>query len=180
MDNINLSVIREMYGNVVYTHKTYEKAADMLTTQSRWMKAANVILLTLTSGSAIGAVFKGDILIEITAFLSTLTLLFAVYQITFRTEESVENYRAVARKLWTIREHSQNLIADILNNIYTTKEINEKRDALLSQLSGVLADAPSTNARAYAKARKSLKIEGEKTFTEAEIDAFLPDKLRNK
>jgi hypothetical protein len=178
MDEINLNIIRDAFGRLVYTHKTNEKAAELCFKREANIKLRNVILLTLTSGSAVGSIIKGDYFIIITSFLATLSLFYLVYQFSFDPGHHGEEYKECAKKLWYMREKYQNLIADIMNERYTTQEIAEKRDVLLDELNKIFADSPATDSRAYSEARAALKIDEEMTFTAKEIDNFLPEKLR--
>lgn len=178
MDDINLSVIREVFGRIVYTHKTYEKAADLCFKRGNTIKLINVILLTLTSGSAIGSLIRGDYFIIATSILSTLSLFYLVYQLSFDPIHYGEEYKECAKKLWYIREKYQNLIADIMNERYQSQEIAEKRDGLLTELNTILDHSPTTDGRAYSTARSALRIDEEMTFTIEEINNFLPEKLR--
>ncbi len=178
MDKINLVVIRETFGKVVYTHKTHEKAADICISKSKRIKRANVVLLALTSGGALGAILKGHVFLIFTSILATLSLFFAVYQLSFNFEELGQRHKMTAKKLWLIREKYQNLIADIMNDKYSSNKIIEKRDLLLSELNETLENAPPTDNKAYSKARKALKIHEEMTFNGKEIDSFLPEELR--
>jgi len=53
-----------------------------------------------------------------------------------------------------------------------------QRDQLVERLHQVYNGAPSTTHEAYKKAQESLKRLEDMTFTDAEIDAFLPKELR--
>jgi len=176
----SLSVVRETYGKVVYTHKTYEKAADITNSKSKWVKRINIFLLSLTSGSAIGALVSPEIFIMATSILATFSLFFSVYQYNFNYEALSKDYKDTAQKLWLIREKYQNFIADILSDQFDPEIIAGKRDSLLNELNQILACAPPTFPKAYSEARKSLKIEEEMTFSSEEIDNFLPEDLRSK
>jgi hypothetical protein len=178
MDKINLTVIRETFGKVIYTHKTYEKAADICISNSKWIKRMNVFLLALTSGSALGSILKGHAFLISTSILATLSLFFVVYQLSFNFDELGQRYKITAKKLWLIREKYQNLIADLINEKYNSNEVTEKRDLLLSELNEILENAPPTDNKAYSKARKALKIDEEMTFSGKEIDNLLPEELR--
>jgi len=178
MDKTNLIVIRETFGNVVYTHKTYEKAADICISKSKRIKLINVILLALTSSSALGSILKGQIFLVSTSILATTALFFVVYQLSSNFAGLGQEYKTVAKKLWVIREKYQNLIADVMNEKYASSEIVEKRDSLLFELSQILESALPTDNKAYSKARKALKIDKERTFSNKEIDNFLPEELR--
>jgi hypothetical protein len=52
------------------------------------------------------------------------------------------------------------------------------RNSLLDELHQIYTGAPSTTIKAYHKAQKSLKTLGDLTFSDAEIDSFLPGDLR--
>jgi hypothetical protein len=52
------------------------------------------------------------------------------------------------------------------------------RDRLLEELHTVYSGAPSTNSKAYSEAQKALQYSEDMTFSDAEIDAFLPKELK--
>jgi len=178
MDEVNLNVVRETFGKVVYTHKTYEKAADISITYSKWIKRANIVLLAITAGTALGSLLSSKDYLLWTSILSTLTLFFVVYQLNFNFEATATEYKNAAKKLWYIREKYQNFIADIQNERYNSEEIAIRRDLLLEELNEIYENAPSTNEKAYTMARKVLKVDEEMTFSDKEIDMFLPTTLR--
>ena len=54
----------------------------------------------------------------------------------------------------------------------------ETRDALQARLAAIYKGAPQTDAKAYAKAQEALKRDEDYTFSDGEIDRFLPTSLR--
>ena len=179
MDNTNLQVIRESFGRVVYSHKTHEKAAEIENSKVGIVKWINVILTTLTSGTLISTIITNKIvLVYISAFLSALTLAFIIFQLSFDPNETVEKHRQSAKELWYIREKYINLMADIINERLSEEAISSRRDQLIEELKLVYKFAPITTSRAYKKAQKALKINEELTFSDEEIDNFLPDGLK--
>jgi hypothetical protein len=178
MDKANLCAIRETFGKIVYTHKTHEKAAEICTSQSKWFKRINVFLLSLITGSALGSILKGEAFIIMTSILSTVALFFIIYQLSLNLEHDALLHKRTAIKLWHIREQYQNLIADIVTEGLSPDKIAGKRDMLLSELNKILQDAPQTDSKAYSKAREALKLKEEMTFSDKEIDSFLPEELR--
>ncbi len=56
--------------------------------------------------------------------------------------------------------------------------LQKVRDNLLEQLHAVYSGAPSTTYQAYKKAQEALKTLEDMTFSDAEIDAFLPKELK--
>lgn len=178
MDEVNLDVVRETFGKVVYTHKTYEKAAEISSLLSTIVKIVNIILLVLTTGTALGSLLTSKNYLLCTSILSSLALLFIVLQLSFNFEGNTVEYKNAAKKLWYIREEYQNFIADIQNERYNFEEIVLKRDSLLEELKQIYGNAPSTNKIAYKLAQKALKENEEMTFSDKEIDMFLPPMLR--
>jgi hypothetical protein len=56
--------------------------------------------------------------------------------------------------------------------------IRIERDRLIQELHSVYSGAPSTTLRAYRKAQNALKKYEDMTFSDEEIDVFLPRELR--
>lgn len=179
MDKTNLQVIRESFGRVVYSHKTHEKASEIEEVKNKRVKSFNVILIALTSGALMATIITDQaILLYTSAAFSALTLGFTIFQLSFNPAERAEKHRYIARELWYIRERYTNLIADIINGRLSNDSVISKRDQLIEELKLVYKFAPETNVKSYEKARKALKINEEFTFSDDEIDQFLPDGLR--
>jgi hypothetical protein len=54
------------------------------------------------------------------------------------------------------------------------------RDDLQKRLAAILKSAPQTNAKAYARAQLALKCNEDYTFSDSEIDKFVPVSLRKE
>ena len=70
------------------------------------------------------------------------------------------------------------LITDLAIGEKSLEVIQKERDALMEDLHVVYSNAPTTNPRAYRKAQKALKQNEDMTFSDEEIDAFLPTELK--
>ena len=79
---------------------------------------------------------------------------------------------------WLIREKYLALLTDLRVEKEAIEKITNRRDLLLQDLHGVYLGAPSTTHQAYKKAQEALQHNEELTFSEAEIDALLPNALR--
>ena len=179
MDQTNLQIIRESFGRVAYTHKTHEKDAEIANSQSTVTKWINIVLTTLTSGSLIGTIITNQfVLVYLSAVLSTVVLAFVIFQLSFNPERKSEIHRYLAKELWYIREKYVNLMAAIFNEKITDQDIVVARDKLTEELKFIYKFAPTTSKKAYAQAQEALKINEDLTFSDDEIDQFLPDKLR--
>lgn len=179
MDISRIQVIRESFGRVVYSHKTHEKQAEIWDFRETCTKWANIMLTTLTSTALVGTIITNErTLVYVSALLSALTLLFIISQLSFNPGENGERHRQVAKELWYIREKYVNLMADIINDRLTDDYIAKRRDDLTEELRLVYKFAPATSNKAYGKAQTALQIKEELTFSDDEIDQFLPNALK--
>ena len=174
-----LMSIRESFGRVVYTHKTYEKQIELLARNlsiARWTEA---ILISLTAGGAIAVLFGTGFWFQlITAILASFATAVTIYQLSFDPDHVMRDNRKCSRYLWTIREKYINLLADLTDGAIDDDEGRQRRDILLKELQEVYLDAPDTSPKAYSVAQTALKMNEEMTFSDEEIDKFLPKPLR--
>lgn len=179
MNKTNLQVIRESFGRVVYSHKTHEKEAEIASSQVTITKWVNIVLTALTLGTLISTIVTSQfILVRISAGLATLTLAFIIFQLSFNPEAKAEKHRYLAKELWYIREKYVNLMADIINSKISDDTIATRRNELIEELKLIYKFAPTTSPKAYKKAQGALKMDEEFTFSDDEIDQFLPDELK--
>ena len=93
--------------------------------------------------------------------------------------ELVNRHRTTAADIWLIREKYQSLITDlVVIGEKSLEAIQEKRDLLMEDLHSVYSSAPRTTYKAYEKAQEALKYSEDMTFSDEEIDAFLPSELK--
>lgn len=173
------SQIRECFGRVVYTHKTHEKCADLLIRRWNSIKIWQIVLSALTTGSFIAAVFgAGTIAALFGVIVSTCLLVLNAYTKNYDLGELAQKHKQAAGEIWLIREKYLSLITDLRLGIKGIGELTKERDALLDGLHNAYNGAPSTTYAAYKKAQKALQQQEDMTFTDGEIDAFLPAQLR--
>jgi len=177
--NIIESQIREIYGRVVYTHKTHEKCADLLKDRSDCIKFIEISLSALTTTSILVVLFgDGAIFQFIAALFSTALLGLTLYSKDFNLLAIAEKHKLAALDILEIREKLLSLLVDIRVGNQDIESYQQKRDDLNQQLINSYRGAPKTISKAYAMASKALKENEEFTFTDAEIDKFLPESLR--
>lgn len=176
------SQIRECFGRCAYTHKTHEKMAERESASLKLTKWTQIVLSALTSGGAVGTIFDQDshFFLYGTAVLSILTLVLNSYVTDLDPGQAAQKHREAASDIWMVRESYLSLLADIRDPSITLMVIRERRDALQDQLRKIYGGAPHTDGAAYLKAQKALKDNEELTFSDAEIDAFLPEPLKRK
>ncbi len=178
MDKINLQVIRESFGRTVYSHKTYEKEFEIQEMRAIRFKWINIIALAVGSSSLLGTLITNEKgLLAFGALFTAIGLALAIFQLSFNPEERAYKYKQSANQLWQIREKYTCLIADIMSERIDEQHLLSKRDQLLRELDLVYKNSLPTSAKAYGKASKALKEQEEYTFSNAEINKFLPKDL---
>ncbi|WP_417505047.1 SLATT domain-containing protein [Marinomonas gallaica] len=171
--------IRECYGRVVYSHKTHEKCADILLSRLSNIKIAQIILSALSTAGFVSVIFgTGEVGAIAGGLVSVALLVLNGYTKDYDLGQLAQKHRQAAADLWLIREQYLSLLTDLRSNSGSEDELREKRDELLTELHALYSGAPSTNFKAYKKAQEALKNLEDMTFSDEEIDAFLPKSLK--
>ena len=171
--------LRECFGRVVYSHKTHEKCADILLSRLSRIKLWQIILSAVTTGGCIAILFgAGNTGVLISVIVSTSLLALNMYTKDYDLSELSEKHRRAGAKLWRIREKYLSLITDLRMGNKPIETLQVERDNLLGELHGIYSAAPSTTHKAYKEAQKALKYSEDMTFSDEEIDAFLPNELK--
>lgn len=181
-ENINIleGQLRECYGRVVYTHKTHEKCADILFARHKCIKLLQIALSAIVTGGIVSTLCEDwkAVTTAVTAVLSTILLALNAYTKDYDLGEIAQKHRQSAADMWLIREKYLSLLTDLRAGTLPLEDIRKDRDALLEELHATYKGAPSTDYKAYQKAQKALKELEDMTFSDAEIDAFLPRELK--
>lgn len=175
------SQIREIYGRVIYTHKTHEKCSDVLKTRSDCLKFGEIFLSAATTTSILIVVLgDGKVFQLIAALCSTILLAVTLYSKDFNLLTIAEKHKQAALNILEIRENLLSLLVDIKIGNKEIDILQQTRDSLNVQLVNTYRGAPKTITKAYQIASKSLQQNEEFTFSDAEIDKFLPKCLRKE
>ncbi|PSN19957.1 hypothetical protein C7271_04665 [filamentous cyanobacterium CCP5] len=176
------SQIRECYGRVVYTHKVHEKNADLYLARLRRTKILQILLSAITTGGILGVLFSSGakVLEVITAATATTQFFLNTYIKEYSLSDTAERHSVTASKLWSIRESYLSLLADLISRQTTLDDARKIREELQQELVAIYEKAPRTISKAYKEAQKALKLNEELTFSDEEIDLFLPKPLKKK
>ncbi len=171
--------LREVYGRVVYTHKTHEKEADILLRRLSVIKLFQIVLPAISTGGFIstlaGAGWWGSM---VGAVCSAVLLALNLYTRSHDLGKQAQQHRDSATQIWSVREKYLTLITDLAMGYEPLSDVQRRRDELLEDLNGIYANAPSTTGAAYKMAHKALNLKGEMSLSVAEVNAFLPEALR--
>lgn len=174
--------IRESFGRVVYSTKTHEKCADLCMSRLQSIKVAQIVLSAVTTGGLLTAVLGDPKVTQaamvVSTLVSTALLMLTAYTKDVDPGQQAEKHKKTASELWDIRESYLSILSDLHDGSLGVAEARGRRDELQSRLAAVYASAPRTNAKAYGIASDGLKTQEELTFSDEEIDKFLPATLR--
>lgn len=179
MQDTQLAMIREAYGRLVYTHKTHEKERERLSSFATAAKWANIVLSALTFGGVTIVLGTDQLGWKIaTVALAVASAGFAVFQLSFDPARSAEAHRTAAKRFLELRNRYELLMTDIISDAVPQDEVLRRRDRLSDETNEAYRTAPDTSPAAYKRAQKALGVDDEMSFSEGEIDRFLPGPLR--
>ncbi|WP_155804536.1 SLATT domain-containing protein [Magnetospirillum fulvum] len=170
--------IRELYGRICYTHKTHEKAAEASYKLGAFLKFIQIGLSAAVTVGAFTAIFEKNWAAIVTTIASAILTGVSAYLKNTDPASVAQRHRSTAAELWTVREAYFSLLSDIVAGLITTNDIQQRRDELHERLGAIYKTAPATDSAAYTAAKKGLKRNEELTFSDSEIDAFLPEIIR--
>jgi hypothetical protein len=173
------SQIRECFGRVAWSHKTQEKCSDILNNRNSRTKILQIVLSAITTTGIMVTVFGDQKWVGIlTALISIALLALNTYLKKYDIGQIAQKHADCASSLWNIRETYLSLLTDIKAETISIDEIVKRRDKLQNELYNVYQGTPRSINKAYDEASKALKSNEELTFSDEEIDMFLPKELR--
>ena len=86
--------------------------------------------------------------------------------------------KTTANKLLCIRDQLYLIILKIHMECDSANDLLIQYEKILKELDKIYQSAPNTTDKAVKLARKALNVSKDNTFTEDEINSFLPDELR--
>jgi hypothetical protein len=154
--------------------------ADGCSAWLRRLKWGQIILSALTTAGAIGVVFDHTSLFFTygTLLVSLGMLILNSYAKDLNPGAEAQQHREAASGIWNVRESYLSLLTDIRDPSVPLAKLRSRRDELQAALHKIYKSAPRTNDKAYGKAQTALKENEELTFSDGELDAFLPASLR--
>lgn len=175
---ILLDEVRQIFASVVWTHKIQEKQADIYATQYKILNTINIITSTATSCGIITTIFFNEFIAKfVTACISFVALSTTAYLKIFDLKNMENNHRIAANKFVIIRNQLLHIIAE-LHMCNDINIIKYKYEHIIKDLDNVFLSSPSTTSKAVDVATEALNKKNEYTYTNDEIDHFLPFNLK--
>lgn len=172
-------VVRNSFAGIVWTHKIHEKQADIYNKTYKCLETVNIIAASITAAGIIG-MFGADLLaVKILSLATSLVSLFVTaYFKSFDLKDLISLHKVTANKLVSLRNSYILLLTDIRFQDDNVENFRARYDKLVDEATAILAEAPITTDKAVALASDALKVKRDNTYTDVEIDSFLPLVLR--
>jgi len=176
-----LEMVRQTFASVVWTHKIQEKQADIYNERHEFIETVNIVIVSVTACGIISLVFTDQLWVKIGAsLLSLATIGISVYDKTFNLRDSGARHKIAANKLLAIRNELLRVIADVHVHKESVDAIKSRYQEIMVRLSEVYSEIPTTTNKAVERANEALKTNEEFTYSDEEIDRFLPPALRGR
>lgn len=170
---------RNKYASVVWSHKIQEKQADIYSKSYKRLETANILSASLTSVGIISLIFTDQLWVKIiSAILSFVTIFVSSYFKAFNLSDLRKHHKASANQLLQIRDRLEMLLLEIKIRRKQPEEILQYYKELSEELHKCYDEAPPTTDKAVKLARKALNVTKDNSFSDDEIDSFLPETLR--
>jgi len=184
--------IRESFGKVVYSQKIQDICSCQLRDLQKNIKHWQILLSAISTGGFLSvvcdivkllplseceAIFWNTVFLFISGLVSLGLLCINSYAKENDLCEQANSHKRTGNQLWSIRERYIFLLTSIKMGTISLQKIQEERTLLFEETEKVYKAAPPTNSKAYKQAQKALKVNEELTFSQAEIDNFLPKEL---
>lgn len=174
-------VVRDSYASVVWSHKIQEKQADIYAEKYKKMETVNIGAASLTSVGIVALIFTDPLWLKlVSALISFATVYITAYFKSFDLQKFITSHKAAANKLIAVRDQYKVLLTEIKLKVDSVENLLARYKELVEKTDAIYLEAPTTTDEAVGKASKALKIKKDNTFTDAEIDSFLPLSLRRE
>lgn len=185
MDEKNLAIVRQSFAQTVFTHQVQEIAAADKRKKVFYVKLLNVffvavvlILLVLQIKDSTNLIYS-----YLGAGITIAEVVFLIVQLTFDFENQSLLHKNAALKYMGLRDRYRLLITDIMNETGPKRELVARRNSLQEEYQSISDLSPATGSKEFDAAQLALNkkgiVKGEQfTWSDAEIDHFLPETLR--
>lgn len=174
-------VVRDSYASVVWSHKIQEKQADIYAEKFNKMETVNIGAASLTSVGIVALIFMNPLWLKlVSALISFATVYITEYFKSFDLQKLITSHKAAANKLIAVRDQYKVLLTEIKLKVDSVENLLARYKELVEKTDAIYLEAPTTTDEAVCEASKALKIKKDNTFTDAEIDSFLPLSLRKE
>ena len=173
------ALVRQTIASVSWSHKIQRKQADIYSDRYNFLNVINIIASALTSAGILTVIFADGIWLKVgSAILSFVVTAISAFFKTVNLSSLEKEHIKSSNELWAVRSKLLVLLIEIGVEEKEYRELMTEYEAIQEELKDVYAKAPSTTKKAVKLAKKALKKDKDDTYTDEEIDCFLPPMCR--
>ena len=167
--------LRQTLAGAVWTHKIQEKQADNYLNRYNLFETIRIVILAVTTSGIVSCIFVDEVWIKIvTAILPAISLFISTYDF----KGLHQRHKETAIQLLELREDIISTICDIRTNNINKEDLIEKRNEINYEYLSICKNSLDAKSSAIRKASKALKVRQDNTYSDEEIDSYLPVDLR--
>lgn len=172
-------VVRDSYSGIVWSHKIQEKQSDIYAEKFKKLETINIFAASLTSVGIVAMIFTDPLWLKLaSAIISFATVFITAYFKSFDLQKLITAHKATANRLIAVRDRYKILLTEIKLQNDSVANLLLKYNALVDEADAIYQEAPSTTDEAVERASEALKVKKDNSFSDEEIDSFLPSSLR--
>ena len=172
-------VARNLYINVFWTHKIHEKQAEIYDCFYGWLKGINIFFAALTSAGVIALIFEDPMGLKVaSAACAFVTTALSAFLASFDFKAMATSNKTSAVKLVGLRNELLVILAKIQFQKQDIAVLMQEYESIQKRVHEVYELASKTTKHAVKKADFSINKNKDGIYTDAEIDALLPDSLK--
>jgi hypothetical protein len=173
------AVVRQLFASVVWSHKIQCKQADIYKNRYNTLNVVNIIASAITTAGILSVIFADPMWLKVASVIfSFATTAINAFLKTFDLSSLEKEHMKTANALWDIRERLLILLIQIGVGEKAYDDLLAEYQSVQQDLKNIYDNSPTTLDKAVAMARKALKDDGDYTYTDEEIDSFLPPMCR--
>lgn len=174
-------VVRNSVGSVVWSHKIQEKQADIYDRRFRCFEILKIIAASITSAGLVSLLFTDVFWVKVvSAIISFVSIFISAFFKAFNLNAMVCDHKRTAVALLSVRDRLIMLLLKVRMRRETPDNLYDEYEQIIKDLHGVYSEAPNTTDAAVEKAREALHTTQDNTFSDDEIDSYLPKVLRKE
>lgn len=173
--------IRQVFAGTVWTHKIQEKQADIYLTKYKCLENWRIGLSAVTTSGIITVVFIDKFWLKVvTAIISGVSFFINSYFKMYDLKSLYKQHKTSAINLLELREELISVLCDIKLGKYDEISLGEKRDEVLKKQMSIYKKCLDAEGKAVDRASDNLKRRQDNTYSDEEIDSYLPVIARKK
>lgn len=167
--------IRQIFAGTVWTHKIQEKQADIYLAKYKCLEKLRIGLSAVTTSGIITVVFIDKFWLKIiTAIISGLSFFINSYFKMYDLKSLYKHHKQSAIDLLELREELITILCDIKIGKYDECLLSARRDEVLSKQISIYRKCLDVEGKAVDRASDNLKGRKDNTYSDEEIDSYLP------